>query len=59
LLVSATVVASVLLDHFSALGFEVHPAETWRVVGAASMVAGVALVARSKRPGWTASVANT
>lgn len=46
LMVSAAVVASVLLDHFGVLGFVQHTAGIWRVAGAALMVIGVTLVAR-------------
>jgi transporter family-2 protein len=45
LMVSSAVVASVLLDHFGALGFVQHTAGIGRVVGATLMVAGVTLVA--------------
>jgi transporter family-2 protein len=45
LMVSAAVVASVLLDHFGGLGFKVHAARLWRVLGATLMIVGVGLVA--------------
>ncbi len=45
LLVTAGVVTSILLDHFGLVGFEVHPASLWRILGGLLMVAGVALVA--------------
>ncbi|GJD93430.1 DMT family transporter [Methylobacterium iners] len=45
ILVTAGVVTSVVLDHFGWVGFQEHPATVWRVLGAALMVAGVALVA--------------
>jgi transporter family-2 protein len=44
--VTGQVVASVLLDHFGWLGFEVHAASVWRLLGAALMIIGVVLVAR-------------
>lgn len=44
--VTGQVVASVLLDHFGWLGFEVHSATVWRLLGAALMVVGVVLIAR-------------
>ena len=47
LFVSASVVASILLDHFGGLGFAQHAAGIWRVVGAGLMIVGVTLVARS------------
>ncbi|WP_375462526.1 DMT family transporter [uncultured Methylobacterium sp.] len=45
LLVTAGVITSILLDHFGWVGFEVHPASLWRVVGGALMIGGVVLVA--------------
>ncbi|MCJ2006170.1 DMT family transporter [Methylobacterium sp. E-041] len=45
LLVTAGVVASVLLDHFGWVGFAVHPATPWRILGGVLMIGGVALVA--------------
>ena len=47
IVVTAAVVASLVLDHFGLVGFEVHRAGPWRVVGAVLMVAGVVLIARS------------
>lgn len=45
LLVTAGVVTSILLDHFGWVGFDVHPATVWRILGGVLMIAGVALVA--------------
>ena len=45
LLVTAGVVTSVLLDHFGWVGFAVHPATIWRILGGLLMIGGVALVA--------------
>ena len=45
-MVSAAVVASVLLDNFGWLGFVQHSAGVWRVIGAGLMIVGVTLVAR-------------
>lgn len=45
LLVTAGVLTSIVLDHFGWIGFEQHPAGTWRILGGLLMVAGVALVA--------------
>lgn len=45
LLVTAGTVTSIVLDNFGLVGFTVHPASAWRIVGAGLMVAGVALVA--------------
>ncbi|MBE7246954.1 MAG: DMT family transporter [Actinomycetospora chiangmaiensis] len=46
LIVTAGVVTSILLDHFGLVGFKVHPASLWRVLGGALMIGGVGLVAR-------------
>ena len=47
IVVTAAVVCSLALDHFGLVGFEVHRAGLWRIVGAVLMVAGVVLIARS------------
>lgn len=44
--VTASLVCSVLLDHMGWVGFEVHPAGLWRIVGLALMVTGLMLVAK-------------
>lgn len=44
LTVTSALVTSLLLDHFGWLGFEVHVAGLWRVLGGALMVAGVVLI---------------
>ena len=46
LIVTAGVVTSILLDHFGLVGFKVHEAGLWRVLGGALMIGGVGLVAR-------------
>jgi transporter family-2 protein len=46
LIVTAGVVTSILLDHFGLVGFKVHVASLWRILGGALMIGGVALVAR-------------
>ncbi|XYD07204.1 DMT family transporter [Methylobacterium sp. NMS12] len=46
LIVTAGVVTSILLDHYGLVGFKVHEAGLWRVLGGALMIGGVALVAR-------------
>jgi len=46
LIVTAGVVTSILLDHFGLVGFKVHEASLWRILGGALMIGGVALVAR-------------
>ena len=47
IVVTAAVVASLVLDHFGLAGFEAHPAGLRRIVGAGLMVGGVVLIARS------------
>ena len=47
LTITAGIAASVALDHFGLLGFARHAAGPARLLGAALMVAGVILVARS------------
>ncbi len=44
LVVTATMVASILLDNFGLLGFDVHAVNLWRVIGAVLMISGVALM---------------
>jgi transporter family-2 protein len=46
LIVTASTVAALVLDHFGWMGFEVHPAGIGRIAGALLMVAGVALIAK-------------
>ena len=46
LIVTAGVVTSILLDHFGLVGFKVHEAGLWRILGGVLMIGGVALVAR-------------
>jgi len=44
--VTASAIASVLLDHFGLLGFSQHLASIGRMIGAALMIAGVSLIAK-------------
>lgn len=44
LVVTATMVASVGLDHFGLLGFDVHAVNLWRILGAVLMIGGVTLM---------------
>ncbi|MFT8245616.1 DMT family transporter [Roseomonas sp. BN140053] len=44
---TAAVLASLAMDHFGLVGFEVHPANLWRVAGAVLMIGGVVLIARN------------
>ncbi len=45
LTVTASLVASVVLDHYGLVGFPVHPASLGRLIGTALMIGGIALVA--------------
>ncbi|MCJ2136226.1 DMT family transporter [Methylobacterium sp. J-026] len=46
LIVTGGVITSILLDHFGLVGFKVHPASLWRILGGVLMIGGVGLVAR-------------
>lgn len=45
IVVTVGVTASIVLDNYGWVGFPVHPASLWRILGAVLMIAGVALVA--------------
>ncbi len=45
IIVTVGVTASLVLDNYGWVGFPVHPASLWRILGAVLMIAGVALVA--------------
>ncbi|MFV0625552.1 DMT family transporter [Sphingomonas sp. ac-8] len=45
LIVTASTVAALVLDHFGWMGFEIHQAGIARIAGAALMITGVALIA--------------
>src|SRR5438309_1080144 len=45
--VAGQVLASVVLDHFGLVGFAVHPATPWRLVGVGLLLAGAAIVLRT------------
>ena len=45
IIVTVGVLASLVLDNYGWVGFEVHPASLWRILGAALMVIGVGIVA--------------
>ena len=45
IIVPVGVGASIVLDNYGWVGFAVHPASLWRILGAVLMTAGVALVA--------------
>ena len=46
LVVTGQLICSVVLDHFGWVGFDVHPAGLWRILGCALMVAGLILIGR-------------
>ena len=46
LTITANILMSLAIDHFGWFGMNVHPMGGWRVLGAALMVGGIALVAR-------------
>ena len=45
IIVTVGVAVSIVLDNYGWVGFPVHPASLWRILGAVLMTAGVALVA--------------
>src|ERR1700761_8681042 len=47
--VTAALIASLAVDHFGLFHMPVHAINLWRVVGAALMVSGVALIAKFNR----------
>jgi len=44
--VTGQIIVSLVLDHFGAVGYPVHPVSGWRILGAAFLVAGLALIHR-------------
>jgi len=44
LVISGQILASLLLDHFGAIGFNVHEINLWRILGVILIAAGVLLV---------------
>jgi transporter family-2 protein len=46
LTVTATIVASLIMDHFGLLGFKQHTAGPGRIIGGALMVAGMLLIGK-------------
>ena len=44
--VTASIVTSVAIDHFGALGVELHPLGLWRAIGVLLMLGGVALIGK-------------
>jgi bacterial/archaeal transporter family-2 protein len=46
LIITANILASIAIDHFGLLNAPLHPANIWRILGGALMVAGITLIAR-------------
>jgi len=46
LIIAGQLIMSIVLDHFGAVGFTVHPINPWRVVGAVLLIIGVLLIRR-------------
>jgi bacterial/archaeal transporter family-2 protein len=46
LVVAGQMLASIVLDNFSLVGFPVHPLSFWRAIGAILLIVGVALIQR-------------
>ena len=44
LVITANILASIAIDHFGLLNMPTHPMTGWRVLGAALMVGGIALI---------------
>lgn len=44
--ITASLITSIALDHFGAIGFKTHPASLIRLLGGALMIAGLWLVAK-------------
>jgi transporter family-2 protein len=44
--VTASAIASIMLDHFGLLGFHQHSASIGRLIGAALMIAGVSIITK-------------
>ncbi len=44
LIVAGQMIGSLVFDHFGILGVPVHPANAWRLLGAAFLIAGVVLI---------------
>jgi transporter family-2 protein len=46
LTITANILMSLAIDRFGWFGMDVHPLNSWRILGAALMVGGVALIAK-------------
>ena len=45
--VAGQLLAAVVLDHYGLMGFALHPANGWRILGMIVIIAGVVLVVRN------------
>jgi len=43
-MIAGQMLASLLLDHYGIVGYPVHPATVWRVIGVALVVSGVVMI---------------
>jgi transporter family-2 protein len=46
LTITANILMCLVIDKFGWFGMDIHPLNGWRMLGAALMVAGIALIAR-------------
>ena len=44
IMVAGQMIAGVILDHFGLVGYEVHPANFWRCLGAVLLITGVIII---------------
>ena len=44
IMISGQMIAGVILDHYGLVGYEEHPANIWRCLGAVFVVAGVVMI---------------
>jgi transporter family-2 protein len=45
--VAGQLIAAILLDHYGLLGFALHPANSWRLLGVMLIISGVLLVVKN------------
>lgn len=45
--VAGQLLAALILDHYGLMGFSIHPANTWRMLGVGLIIAGVLLVVKN------------
>jgi transporter family-2 protein len=46
LMIAGQMGSSIILDHYGLVGYEIHPASAWRLVGVVLVVLGVVLIKR-------------